>query len=422
MNKLLKNEYFFSIFTKGFMVLLGLLESVLLARYLGAELRGELSYIYSIASTGFLITTFGIYTAYPFERKKRQQHRDVQYLIDDFMSQVIPLFIFYFLVFFLLAFLSFKKNSTIAYVMFLLPVLGFDKVITFVYLIEHPNKANLFEVLSNCLQCIFLFLAFLFFPRNVLYGVVYYAIGGIFRIIYYYKKLNIDFSIKQFKMKTLFEYMRFGFFPMLALLLTTLNYRLDVIMLKQYDFIALSSIGVYSIGIGLSEKALLIPDTVKNVLISKLAKGKDADEVAKVMRICFFASIVTAIAITVLSGLLVSVLYGTEYKGAEKVTYITIWGTIVMVFFKMVSQYNVIQHKQQYNVIFLGIAIFVNIIFNLILIPRFGIYGAAIATIIGHFISSIVFLIYFHKVSGMPFNKMIFIQKEDMQTLFQIIR
>ena len=140
------------------------------------------------------------------------------------------------------------------------------------------------------------------------------------------------------------------------------------------------------------------------------------------MRICFFASIVTAIAITVLSGLLVSVLYGTEYKGAEKVTYITIWGTIVMVFFKMVSQYNVIQHKQQYNVIFLGIAIFVNIIFNLILIPRFGIYGAAIATIIGHFISSIVFLIYFHKVSGMPFNKMIFIQKEDMQTLFQIIR
>ena len=35
---------------------------------------------------------------------------------------------------------------------------------------------------------------------------------------------------------------------------------------------------------------LVRQDTVKNVLISKLAKGKDADEVAKVMRICFFAS------------------------------------------------------------------------------------------------------------------------------------
>lgn len=422
MNKLLKNEYLFSIVTKGFMVVIGLLESVLLARYLGAELRGELSYVYSIASTGYLIITFGMYTAYPFERKNYNNSRDIQELINQFFSQILTLFIVYFVISTLFVLIFFTQHSNMAFVLILLPVLGLDKILTFVYLIERPNGANFFEMISNCVQCLFLVIAFVVLPKSVFHGVLYYLVGCILRIIYYYKKLCIRYDVKKFEMHKIIGYAKFGFFPMIALLLTTLNYRLDVIMLKQYSSVTLASMGIYSIGIGLSEKALLIPDTVKNVLISKLAKGKGEEEVARVMRICFLASIMTAIGIMLLGKLVIDFLYGSEYAGAEQITYVAVWGTTVMVFFKMVSQYNVVQHRQHLNVIFLSIAILLNIVFNMLLIPSCGIMGAAIATIIGHLVSSLIFLIYFYKVSNIPISKMIIIQKEDLNSIIELLK
>lgn len=417
MKKLIKNEYIFSIITKGLMVLIGLLESVLLARYLGADLRGELSYIHSVAATGYLIITFGIYTVYPFERKKSVGREEVTELINTFMIQAITLFLIYFLISLAVFFIAFSRNLIVSYIVILLPLMGFDKIVTFVYLIEHPNKANLFEVLSNCIQCIFLGFSYIFFTKQLYIGVLYYALGCLIRIVYYYQKLGVQYNYKKFDFKLLREYVEFGFFPMIALLLTTLNYRLDVIMLRQYSSISLASIGVYSIGIGLSEKALLIPDTIKSVLISKLAKGKGPDEVAKVMRICFLASIITAVVIMILGKMVISVLYGSEYCGAEQITYVTVWGTTVMVFFKMISQYNVVEHKQYLNVAFLSIAIGLNLLFNFILIPSQGILGAAIATIIGHLVSSFVFLLYFHRTTNIPLKQLVFIQKDDIHAL-----
>ena len=65
--------------------------------------------------------------------------------------------------------------------------------------------------------------------------------------------------------------MKIGFFPMLALLMTTLNYRIDVLILKSYPQITSSQLGVYSIGISLADKIVLIPDTLKGILASKLS-------------------------------------------------------------------------------------------------------------------------------------------------------
>lgn len=417
--KLAKNEYIFSLLTKCIMVVIGLAESALLARYLGAQIRGELSYIYSMASTAYLIITFGIYTAYPFKRKEKTVN--IQNLLNEFMTVICILFTFYIIVMYIGAVLVYPLNDTMSIVLLMLPIMGYDKVSSFVFMIEHPNRMNFITMLVNIIQCLYLVLLIIFTSQNLLAGVGYYLLGCILKSIYFTFKLHFKFQIKQFSFCKLVDYIKFGFFPMIALLLTTLNYRLDVIMLKQYNVIELTQIGIYSIGIGFSEKALLIPDTIKDVLLSKLAKGKGEKEVARVMRICFLASIVTAAVITLFGGFIISTLYGSEYYGAEQVTYISVWGTITMVFFKMISQYNVIQHKQHLNVIFLIVAIGVNFALNLLLIPVFGINGAAIATTIGHLISAGIFLVYFRKISGISYLKMIFIQKEDLRLLHNFI-
>lgn len=414
----LKNEYIYSLIIKGCMVIVGLLESVLLARYLGAELRGNLSYIYSLSSTIYLILTFGIYTIYPFLRKKSEQ--PVQNIINEFMTITSVIFIFYFIVCMCCGFYIYKFSEITSLILFMIPFMGYDKISSFVFMIENPNRTNYISLLANIIQCLFLVFCMLFFTKSLIAGCCFYILGCTIKSIYCTYKLNCKLNLKLFSFSLLWNYIKFGFFPMIALLLTTLNYRLDVIMLGQYSYISLSQIGIYSIGIGLSEKSLLVPDTIKEVLLSKLAKGKGENEVAKVMRLCFAASILTAVFIQLLGEIIIEVLYGKEYSGAEMVTYISVWGTVFMVFFKMISQYNVIQHKQHLNVIFLLVSIIVNFFVNLLLIPYFGISGAAVATVIGYIISSIIFLIYFKKVSGIPIRKMMIPQKEDVIFLKKI--
>ena len=67
---ILLNEYVFSVFTKMISIMLGMIQSILIARYLGAELKGVNAYISSVVSVGSIIITFGIHQAYPYFRQK----------------------------------------------------------------------------------------------------------------------------------------------------------------------------------------------------------------------------------------------------------------------------------------------------------------------------------------------------------------
>lgn len=412
-----RNEYVMAVITKIFMVVIGLAESILLARYLGAELRGEVSYINSIAQTLFLVATLGIYTAYPYYRKKM----DKEELLNTIMSLTLIMFIIYEILSLIIAYFV-KTNPEWLYISLITPLLFYDKVVSFIWMIEEPNKRNMISLIVNVIKLIYYFVLFLFGPKTLLWGVTTLIIAPLIESIYFSKNLKFSFSINRLKSRKIFSLISYGFLPMIAVLLTTLNYRIDVIMLKNANSIELASIGVYSIGIMLAEKILLVSDAVKEILLSKLAKGKNEDEVAKAMRFCFIVTFLMAILISIISKVFINILYGDEYSGAEVVTNISIWGTVFMVFFKMISQYNVANKKQVFNVLFLGIAIVLNIAMNAIFIPKYGINGAAIATTIGYTFSSILFIIYFHIISGISYRNLVLINKHDISVVLDKIK
>ena len=88
---------------------------------------------------------------------------------------------------------------------------------------------------------------------------------------------------------------------------------------------------------------------------------------------------------------------------------------LAVVFFKIISQYNMINKRQILNLIMLSIAVVVDVILNLVFIPIWGIHGAAFATSIGNIVCGVAFIIYFSRRSKIPVSKMIFIQRSDIQ-------
>ena len=412
-SKVVKNEYVFSVIVKIIVIGIGFIQSIFLARFLGASLKGTSAYISSILSVCSIIFTFGMHQAYPYYKKKIGKEN----FFDNYMTIIYSVFCIYLLLSLIFYFMLKEIDLDVRCAVLLLPITYLANCFQYIYLIDAPNKRNLLYLIVTTLHFSLLLILYFFFSANYLWMVILLCFDNILKVIFYSLKLKFKVAFSRKTLKFFKEFVKFGFFPMLALLMTTLNYRIDVIMLKQYSSITNEMIGIYSLGISLSDKIVLLPDTLKGTLASKLANGKEDDEVSKVSRICFASTLLLSLLIIVFGQPVINILYGSEFHGAYGIVVITAVGAIFVSFFKLIAQYNIINKKQYLNVILLSLAIVTDVIGNLILIPIMGINGAAIATCLGNLICGIVFIIYFCRKTNTSPRRMFFLQKNDLDLL-----
>ncbi len=409
LSKILKNEYIFSVTTKLSTLAMTLVQSILIARYLGAELKGEYSYIYSIVSIASIIITFGMHQAYPFFRKKMGKAE----IYKDFISIIYAIYFLYLIAAIIISF-SFIHDMELRTAIILTPIYGYERVIAYVYLIEEPNKRNKWWAIITFVDLVFVSALMVFTKRGFYSVVLILAFAEISKAIVYTVLVSVKPSFNRKQIPLLGDLLRMGFFPMVALLMTTLNYKIDILMLKQFEFITAAQVGIYSVGMNFADKIVLIPDSLKGVLVSKLSKGASEHEVAKVSRLCFWTSVAVCLFMLSVGNPLLLFLYGKEYDGAYSVLMICAFGSLFVGYFKLIAQYNIVNQKQIRNVLLLSLSIIVNVILNFLLIPRYGLNGAAFASGVGYFLSGWIFIIWFTKSNQIHFSEMFLIQKTDL--------
>lgn len=415
--RVLKNEYIFSILTRFIAIAISMLQSILVARYLGAALKGSNAYISSIASVGSIIITGGLHLAYPYIRKKYGRKT----VFDDYLSIIVCLYSLYTITAVLVAFFI-LKTVELKIAVIIVPILGFANVVSFVSLIENPNKRNKGHTIICISNLFFVFGLVIFTKSSFAWSIAILIFADVIQAIVYTTSLHFKFQINKKQLLLVKDLFRFGFLPMIVLLMTTLNYKLDVMMLRGYSSIITSAqIGIYSVGMSFADHIALIPDTLKGVLSSKLAKGAETNEVAKVCRLCFWASIFICLCLIIVGETLINFLYGPQYNGAYQVLLICAFGTVFIGYFKLIAQYNIINRKQVGCVLVLSVSIAINIALNIALIPKYKLAGAAFASSVGYFFSGIIYVIWFTKTNGIKFLEMFLLQKNDLNLLRQAL-
>ncbi|QWB95434.1 polysaccharide biosynthesis C-terminal domain-containing protein [Mycoplasmatota bacterium] len=127
----------------------------------------------------------------------------------------------------------------------------------------------------------------------------------------------------------------------------------------------------------------------------------------------FFAIIVLAISLTVISNLFLVYFVGEEFK--QSVIYVG-WIALGYAFngmYLMVTNYIFYAKKTKYIGLLTGTAAIINIILNILLVPIYGPIGAAYATTIVYFIQFISVWILSSKVYSMPWNILRIIKKDN---------
>ena len=355
LHKLIKNPYVFSIISKVMIVLLGFAYTVCQSRYLGASLKGEIAFVDSVTKVTFVVLGLGVHQAYPYYKKKTNAN-----VAPFFLRLTLALTGLYLIVAVGLSMVIHGDIKLIAIFM-LTPCLVYNKLVSYINMVETPNKKNMTELIVNLFEVIAVIVLWAFIPATIGCGIFLLLFKDLLLSITYTWRLRKEFITPvHFTLTQSMEIIRYGIFPMLCLLMTTLNYRVDIIMLKQY--VPSAEVGIYSVGVMLAERVWLIPDAMKEVMISNLAKGKDYREVSFVIRVCNTACLFVVLGIVLLGQPFINIFFGKEYADAYIVTLIILFGVVFMIYYKMIGSYNIVHGRQRENFVYLATSVATNII------------------------------------------------------------
>ncbi len=408
--KFFTNAYSLSVISKVFGVVVGLVFTIFQSRYLGAEIKGQVATVNSIVSITSIVFGLGIYHAYPYFKR----NSDVD-IMPIFMKLSLLLLLFYGAISAAAIAVMDLPAKYIA-VLILTPLLTYDKIVSYITLIEVPNKRSVSDMAVVFAELVILVILWITAKPTFVIGVFVITIKDVAKALIYTGWWRKRFFVPSESLKIWIpKLVKFGFFPMLSLLMTTLNYRVDVLMLNGR--VADAAIGVYSVGVLLAERIWMIPDAMKGVMVSNIAKGKDARETAYVIRISNTVCLVIVLGIIALGKPFIDFAFGSEFSGAYQVTLILLAGVFSMIYYKLIASYNIAMGKQVVSFVLLGIGVLSNVVANLILIPISGIYGAGLASVISYAVCSVLFIVYFCRTTGIPFRTMLFIDKADYRKL-----
>jgi O-antigen/teichoic acid export membrane protein len=390
MRKLFNNQYVFSLLTKLCMVFFGLLSSVFINRFLGPALKGEYAYILNIVNILTLILNLGIYQSYPFFKRKS---------IEGIKDKYIQIFFAQFLLYMsIAAVISLSlRNRQLTVIMTLAPIMVLNHQLSFLTLVEKIRLRNIINIISSMLYSAVLFLFFIAGTRSYQYiAYILFAKELIMLTLLTIKyKFKFSFRFGNYDYKMLLEAVKFGLFPMATALMITLNYKVDVIILRQ--FMEFEHIGYYTIGVGLAQMAWIIPDAFKEVLFSKTAKSDSVNEIVFALKFNFYLNVIILLTVVFLGKYIILVLYGLEFIHAYNVTIVIFAGIVPMTFFKLINTLFTAKGKQKFSFCILSIAVAANIVLNYLFIPTYGIVGAAIASVGSYTICGGIFLLKFLK-------------------------
>ena len=155
--------------------------------------------------------------------------------------------------------------------------------------------------------------------------------------------------------------------------------------------------GIYSAAVRLSEVWYFLPMLVSNSLFPSLINAKKVSgalylsRLQKLLTFLVWVGIFIAAFTTFLSQWIVAVLYGSAYQEASQILMIHTWGGVFVALGVASGIWFVSENLQHYAFYRTASGALLNILLNFALIPRYGISGAAIATVISQSMAALFF-------------------------------
>lgn len=367
----------------------GLFLTILISRYLGVQNYGTINYALSF------VGIFGVFAGLGLNLivvKNLIQHEKLrpQILGSTFVLQILAALPVFVVLNLASNFIASDENNAKMVILILSFMYFFTPfgIINFIFeakvALKYSAIANLITLAINAsikvilvlINAPFMWFALSFLTDQIILAIVFWAVyklnGG--KITSWRANLKVAKSllIKSYPL-------------IMAGMIYVIYVRIDQLML--WAMLGASSVGIYAAGIRITETLSIIPGLISTSLFPIMINAKKQNEQKYLQVVSFLLNFMTTISfgfgifITIFAPFLINLIFGQAYSEASEVLVINVWVILFTAMSTITYKYFIMENLQKLSFYRSLIGLILNIILNYILIPKYGVNGAAFATL-----------------------------------------
>lgn len=390
---------FHSLISKGILISLSLIISIIITRTLGPELKGEYFLIISIIGIVSQITNLGLHSVnvhYTAKHPELRNHIFGNSLIYGLIAGIIGAGLF--LLFGKVLVPDIWKYDFIPFVLVTgIPLslmrLFFRQIIIGTQNIKLHNKIEIIGVIIYLFMVLAAYFAnMVSFKEFIILLILenFFSVLILFIAIYGKQRIKLSFSKTTFK-KTL----PYGIKAYVITLLAYLVIRSDVFLIN-YFIPDLKELGYYSTAVQITDKFALVGTIIASVLMPRLSSD-DKDEQKlylqeKTNKYAILILLVVMIPVLILSKQILVLLFGEAFAPASIYLQLLLIATFFLSIESIMAQFLASIGIPLKLVYYWALALVLNITLNILLIPTVGTIGAAYSSIFSYLLMFILVL------------------------------
>ncbi|MDI6400517.1 flippase [Balneolaceae bacterium ANBcel3] len=395
---------------KAFTMGVLLVVSIFVARHLGAEGYGVLSYAFSLGTLFAMATHMGLHGLAVRELVRHPD--DQKLLLGTMFSLKFAAGVLAFLLFLTLVFLTETPGSTPYYTLLILsgiillkPFEVFDFWFQARVIARFSSFSRIIAGLLFAGTSFFLILKDAQVPAFASAYLIQAGFTALLFSLFFVLKSGHPPPLLHFQKEKAKKLLSESWMILLAAVFAMVYLKIDQVMLRW--MIGSTEVGLYSVAVQLSEAWYFIPSMIAASIFPKLIElKKDQPEqyqirLQQLIDLLFLAALGVAVFISLLSRPLIAFLYGVEYESSSLFLSIHIWAGIFIFMRAAFSKWILIENAVIFSMITQGLGALCNVLLNLLLIPAFEGTGAALTTVFSYAMASYFALLFHSKTRPM---------------------
>lgn len=377
-------------------IISGIFVSIYIARYLGPESYGVLTYALAMVAVFMAVSRLGMDNILVRDLAKYPD-RVKEYMGTAFIIMIVAAFIC--IVFLLMLVSAFESDpGTKVYIFIISSGLVFQVFLIIDYNFQSQVKAKYSSIaksvaimVSSSVK-IYLVLS----DYTLLYIVISYAFDhlliAIMLVVVHLRKREVNF-VQGFNHSLVKPILRSAWPMVLSAVAVMLYMRVDQIMIM--NIMGASDLGIYAAASKLFEGWVMLPYIISISLITAIVKYYEEDHskfeslMTRLYIALIWGGVVVALITNLFSESIISFVFGKSYVEASIAFSIFMWVAIFSSINSLNARYFTIANFEKKIATRTIAALIINVIFNFIFIPVWGIEGAVMSTLLSTMVAAL---------------------------------
>jgi O-antigen/teichoic acid export membrane protein len=215
---------------------------------------------------------------------------------------------------------------------------------------------------------------------------------------------------------------QYGIVSQLGNVIQYLNYKLSYYIINHYGGPA--DVGVYHVGITLSESVWMLSNSISLVLYSKIANIGDTeysrDLTVKLAKFSFAITLACVLAMLLIPTSVISFVFGKDFTEVHSIMVTLSTGIALFGFSVIISHYFAGTGRYHVNTMAALLGLLVTVSGNFLLVPKIGFLGAGATASISFFTTASFVLIVFFKVTHVKLSAFK-VNRKELQSIFRLL-